>query len=500
MPLTGNRTLYDNDSALFFQSDGPNTATIMGECIGVGDIAEDFGSTELTQAFGLGGQYITKGAKVGAPGVMAFDIMRLVTKDATWLEDARSRGCFIPIHLKQQDCGQLSDLNNYVRFITIEARLKTFTFAGWKGIGNEGQKEAMFNTSWEGLPPLLLTNAPEVTRMTQSNVNQINDLAFNSDEECDSNCGVTYSKGQRGVAVLNSTGSAKPKVRLTTDYGVTWADTAADPGAIDDDLSAVVRFQSGSGVRIIASKTAVASSQGQVFITDDDGATYTTVSVGGATAGHGPVDGKSLFAFPDDPYFLWMASALGYIYKSTDAGATWTAKESGTLGTGNYRFVHFADYKYGLAGQVADVIAITNNGGDSWTAATALGTGGDIISGQRLDRNRLWVGTDDGDLFYSTDAGLTWTQRSGWTGSDTGQVRDMMFIDPWNGVMLHNTAGPVGTMLRTVDGGKSWKPLTTPTNSGLNVVWMSSHNRIYAGGQPQGSLGVILRAQAQLVG
>lgn len=501
MPLTGNRTLTDRDSALFIQPDGPNTQTYVIECAGVGDIAEDFGSTELIQAFGPGGEYQTKGAKVGAPGVIPFDLMRLVTRDRTWLEEMRERQCFIPILLKQQDCGVLSDLANYKRVIGLEARLKTFTFAGFKAIGNEGEKEAMFNTAWEALPPLSLTNEVEVTRMTQSNANQVNDLTFNTDEECDSNCAATYGRGQKGVAVFNSTTSAKPKVRVTTDYGVTWADTSADPGAVDDDLASVIRFQYQSAVRIIAGRTAVGSSQGAVFYSDDNGATWTTVNIGGAAAGHGAVLKKSLFVFPDNPYFVWLAGAAGYIYKSTDAGASWTAKESGVVHTGNYNFINFADTKYGIAGGAADIIAITNNGGDSWSAATATGSGSAINCGARLDKNRMWVGTAGGALYYSNDGGSTWTQRTGWSGSGSGQVKDMMWLDPLNGIIAKNTSGPVGSLLRTIDGGYSWKVLSgTPTNAGINAVWMSGLNRQYAGGQPQGSLGVILRAQAQLVG
>jgi len=494
MPVSGDRALTTRDGITFIQPDGPNTATYPMLCRTLGDISGSLGGIELIQCFDANGQYVTKGSKQGPPEPIDFSFESLIVKKQDWLEYLRERGCAFPVYVKQQTCGQLTDVNNFERLILIsDSYLTNFTYTGM--VNRNEDTESMYNVDLQALPPAVVSFLIENARMSFSDANQVNDIVFNGDEECDSNCATTYKVGQRGMAVCNSTGGATPNVYYTTDSGVNWAVTAADPGAADDDLSAVSRVFYNNGVRWFVGKTAVGGAQGSIFYSDNNGTTWTTVNIGGATAGHGAIYGKSIFAFPNDPTFIWLASALGYIYKSTDAGATWTAKESGVIHTGNYRFIHFADTQYGMAGGVADIIALTNNGGDSWSAATAVGTGGDIICGARLDKNRLWVGTDDGDLFYSLDGGTTWTQRTSFANTDVGQVRSMQWLDKWNGVIASNTAGPVGSIFRTHDGGYSWKQYTNQvTNAGLNTVWMSTANLIYSAGQPEGGTAVVYKA------
>jgi photosystem II stability/assembly factor-like uncharacterized protein len=495
MPIVGDRALTSKpDGLTFIQPDGPNTQVYPLFCRTLGDISASLGGIELVLGTGANGEYVTKGYTKSAFEPLDFSFENLLTKKADWLEDLKDRDCGFAVYVKQQECGLLTDHNNFERLILLSDSLITnYTYQGM--VTRDEDTVSMYNVDLQAAPPAVTSFAVTVNRMTFANVDKANDIAMNVDDECDSNCGVTYKKGDRGVIVTDSASGAKPKPYFTTNGGVTWTVAAALPGANDDDLSAVIRVHINNTVRTITSKTGVTTTQGQIFYSDNDGVSWTTVSVGGATAGHGATYGKGLFAFPYDPYFIWMATFAGYIYKSVDGGATWTAKDSGVVTTGNYKCIHFADKQYGVAGAVGDIIAITNNGGDSWSAATAVGTGGDIISCARLDKNRIWVGTDDGDLFYSLDGGTTWTQRTSFANTDVGQVRSMHWLDKWNGVFVSNTAGPVGSFFRTHDGGYTWKQYTNNvTNAGLNSVWMTSANLMYAVGQPTGGTAVVYKA------
>ncbi len=63
------------------------------------------------------------------------------------------------------------------------------------------------------------------------------------------------------------------------------------------------------------------------------------------------------------------------------------------------------------------------------------------------------------------------------------------------GWMVKDTAGPVGSFHRTVDGGYTWQMLTNPAvNIGLNSLHAIDENNAWAVGNLVGGLGLIYRA------
>jgi photosystem II stability/assembly factor-like uncharacterized protein len=64
------------------------------------------------------------------------------------------------------------------------------------------------------------------------------------------------------------------------------------------------------------------------------------------------------------------------------------------------------------------------------------------------------------------------------------------------GFIAHNSAAPVGTILRTFDGGYTWEALDTPTNAGLNWLVAVDNDTAYAVGEVSGGTGVILKVTA----
>ena len=62
--------------------------------------------------------------------------------------------------------------------------------------------------------------------------------------------------------------------------------------------------------------------------------------------------------------------------------------------------------------------------------------------------------------------------------------------------MAKDSAAPVGTVLRTFDGGYTWEPWTTPANAGLNGIVAVDQNTAYAVGKVQGGTTVVLKIVA----
>lgn len=77
--------------------------------------------------------------------------------------------------------------------------------------------------------------------------------------------------------------------------------------------------------------------------------------------------------------------------------------------------------------------------------------------------NRLYLGTNDGQIYRSTDAAKTWTRLLSF--HHPGYVVDRLIVDPKNGrtiyVPLWSVANDAdGTIYKTTDGGDTWQELT----------------------------------------
>ena len=140
-----------------------------------------------------------------------------------------------------------------------------------------------------------------------------------------------------------------------------------------------------------------------------------------------------------------------------------------------------------IGAPTVDITAISDDGGKSWTAGTTAPTGGvdaGLLCCARLDRNRIWVGTDGGGIWWSDDGSAVWTERTGWVGSGVGDIEDISFVNDHVAWMTRNDAAELATVYRTIDGGLTWDALTTPVNLGINQLWACDENHCFVVGEP----------------
>jgi photosystem II stability/assembly factor-like uncharacterized protein len=145
-----------------------------------------------------------------------------------------------------------------------------------------------------------------------------------------------------------------------------------------------------------------------------------------ATAGVGvwtPLgpEGGSVWALAVDPgdTDVVYAGTVNGVFKSTDAGATWTAASKGLGPAGAW--VRSLAVTGGAGGAVyagthADGVFKSTDGGASWSPASNglpvayfLPNVGALVADPRSP-NRIWAGTNRG-VFLTTDGGLTWQER-----------------------------------------------------------------------------------------
>ncbi len=168
----------------------------------------------------------------------------------------------------------------------------------------------------------------------------------------------------------------------------------------------------------------------------------------------------------------------GVIVKTTNGGTTWTIQTTAPFTNSWANFVHFFNASEGVAmgdptGSGQDfVIYTTTNGGTNWTQVAggsipnASGTEAGITNMYDAVGNTIWFGTTLGNIYKSTDKGLTWTKTA--TTLGTTAVAQPVFKDASTGIVTgtNNSTGAYIGMRKTTDGGSTW---TTVTPTGYYV-------------------------------
>lgn len=487
-------------SEIFIQPNGPNTKPeFLGTRVDADDLNEDRGALkELIQCFDGEGSWETHGETYNPPKEIMIKLSTYIGEKLDRLEKLMDGPeCQKPVYFHLRCGGRAGTFNNWLRSFVVRA--KRIVTAGLMGLASRTEDKTADQTfELVAIPPLVRHGPLVVKRVSTTETAALNDLAFNTNAKCANDCGPALKAGDQGMVVADAVALSTANT-LYTSNGATFAVGAADPFAADENISSVVVVQTGpNSVRfIVARGTTDAGAPAEIAYSDDNGTSWTLVNVG-STNGQFMPSHECLFAI--DQFNIWAVTTGGYIYKSEDAGASWTAQDAGVTTTNNLNCVKFINDTLGYAAGASNTFLITQNGGLIWSLLTgpAAQAGVAVNTIEGPSDSRIFAGYANGKTFYSEDNGATWAERSH-PGSGIGQVRSMHFWNELTGVMARNNASPVGTLLFTEDGGYTWIALTTPANSGLNAVQMVNPHLIWAVGEPNGATptAVILKAFAE---
>jgi photosystem II stability/assembly factor-like uncharacterized protein len=169
---------------------------------------------------------------------------------------------------------------------------------------------------------------------------------------------------------------------------------------------------------------------------------------------------------PDNPDHIWVGAATGGLWKTTDAGATWSTQTDylPNLGVSSF-IIHPANpaVMYMATGDCDgwDIYSIgvlkSTDGGNTWNPT---GLNPDVSSKWRL--NKLMMHPSDPDtilaavtegLYKSTDGGATWNLK------EPGYFRDIE-VDPSSPSTWYATVEKTG-IYKSTDSGETWTELTT---------------------------------------
>jgi hypothetical protein len=312
--------------------------------------------------------------------------------------------------------------------------------------------------------------------------------------ECSSKCGKKIGLGQIVWAGLESGTYSIGYLMVTHDYGATWLPPVAPgPFTVAGDVSDMEIVEIASGYRLICSCGTGTAGHAEVSYTDDEGDTFTNVYVG-------TVDTQTIQALCSDAAGnLWAAASEGWIYKSANQGATWTASLTGAPMTPDLQDIVFFNEYVGYAVGDTGSFWYTTNGGATWAllAGPAGATG--LLSVDVNYAGFVFV-TAAYQLFRSQDGGATWELMLDLGVGSIDQVR----FDPdfrYFGYLVSTNSSPIGVVYRSEDGGNTWAQIGTPAtdypNAGIDCMAICDANMLYVGGAPQSGLSFVAKFERQ---
>ncbi len=198
------------------------------------------------------------------------------------------------------------------------------------------------------------------------------------------------------------------------------------------------------------------------------------------------VDDTVLYAATGEGFYNGDALRGYGLFKSTDGGATWEHLSStDPTQDGDWYYVNrVAVNDQGVIIAVArnNAVFTSTDGGDSWTKNEPGPHWYSMMEDVVFDPNdghKAIVGSINGNIYYTTDSGSTWTEVNIVDASDSwisGRVEIAYAASTPNLVYAsvdHNS----GEIYRSIDGGITWEVLSNPKHLGSqgwydNAIWV----------------------------
>lgn len=333
-----------------------------------------------------------------------------------------------------------------------------------------------------------------LSAQTIAETDDITDAAFIVDD-CD-DISTQHDPGDNGYLVsapLTGSPVNVANVWFTVNGGTDWSECSERPFAAGATISSVVLIGEKYDHRVILSNgTTDGGAAAQIAYADVTamGTTaWVTVTVGAVTGQY------ITHLFVRDWGHIYAVTDDGYVYRSNDGGASWSAKLS--LGTVQFNESSWLANGIGWVVGAANSIYLTKDFGETWSAVTGPtdGAGDELLTVHVTPDGTVFIGNDAGEMYGSFNEGTEWTTLSaqGVTPASLKRIRGHGNSDLW---IALNLADDTGRVLRSTDGGAQFRlwSLNLPVNTGLNALFVVDPNYVYTGGDT----GFVTKASSQM--
>lgn len=412
------------------------------------------------------------------------------------------RRCAADVHIHFGLCTDPTSFLNFTKAIVMEtARPTNFSTDDLGALSSDENANVDENLDLSG------KYAYEILQLTLSEkasdviTNEVLDVVICDTKSC-GDCTDESDGTEKIYATTKAAGgspSTPPDVVYSLNKGVSWAASDVDSLSSAQDPSAIGCI--GSYVVVVSAAVGTTGNLNYVLKSELDTTgdeTWTGVITGF-------VAGKQPRAMSVANSVGFIVGNGGYVYKCTDPTAGVEVVDAGTQTADDLLDVHALNDEFVVACGNNGIVLVSENGVDfsALSRFTAAGVHFNAIWAKTT--KEFFVVTSGGRMYYTVDAGATWTEK-GFPGSGTGVAYDVMFINRNVGYLAHANATPKGRILRTYDGGYSWSVTPErlglagiPANQRFNSVVASSNdvNFYVAGGLggTAGTDGIIVVAQ-----
>ncbi len=289
-------------------------------------------------------------------------------------------------------------------------------------------------------------------------------------------------------------------VAVSVDAGSSFAELTTDPdpfAGIVGNSAIAANFVSDTQFRVVVGATTLAATKAQIayqdftFGSETVAAAWTVVSLASSTA----TDAVESMLWPEGSR-LYIAAA-GDIYVSTDLGATdpGVAKFTGSNAINDMFYDKFRSV-WAVGASNAIVVEEAANR-DSWVTRTGPSGGGDFTAIARADNGIIYAGNGT-SIFRNTNEART---AAGWTSlkdfGGTYVVKKIFCVNGSSEIVYAVVDDPTaqGDLWYTSNGGVTWTQKTATVNSGYKdaVISEIDPNLVYMTGDIQGANPIIDR-------
>ncbi|MES2631230.1 MAG: Ig-like domain-containing protein [Patescibacteria group bacterium] len=269
-------------------------------------------------------------------------------------------------------------------------------------------------------------------------------------------------------------------VYTSTDSGATWTQrTTAGARTWSSITSSAdgTKLAASHGGKVIGNGSYGAN--GYIYTSTDSGATWTQRTASG-------VRQWSSLAFNDDGTKLVASVRSGYIYTSTDSGATWTQRTS--IGSQGWLAVASSADGLKLAAATEEwssngAIYTSTNYGATWAEHTVEGVQSWGSSAMSADGTKRVASNYSGSIYTSTNSGITWTERISdesydWVSVASSADGVKLLAADYDGYIYTSSDSGITWTERTSSGIKHWSMAVSNTD-GAKLVALDFNGYIY---------------------
>ena len=381
--------------------------------------------------------------------------MDLSLSDVWW--DIRRRNCVFNLQITLGRCNRPDDFNDWQAKILLDrARLTNFTLPTLNPLSGEDNAGGEMTGSLSFRDIVRIVPIRFSQKDSESITTELLDVLFYGDIQC-GDCGPASDGCDRAYILSLAPSGGKSSILYTLNgFGSLASLTISTLGA----------DESGSAMAVVGDSLVVVS---------EDSNSHHVISLSDLNAG---IDGWAEVAtgyVPDgEPRAIYSRSAAetfiagagGYIYLLENPTGGVSPVTDGSLTAQDLNAIHGNGRTIVAVGD-ANAVLMSSNDGKSFSAVTGPAVG--------VALNTVWVMTDyiwfigaaDGSLYYTLDAGRTWTEIA--LPSGTTSVNHIVFEEDEGGQTvgyLATSHGSGARVYRTTDGGHSWHYTGSPI-SGL---------------------------------